>query len=124
LIGRYQDMQTINIRQEQGQLIAETKESIKRINEKEYFVNSQSGNGSYRIFATELGWNCSCPDHKFRGVKCKHVYAVEFSLILREKVKEEIIIQPITSLVCRYCNSENIVKKAIRKNKYGNIQRY
>jgi hypothetical protein len=42
LIGRYQDMQTINIRQEQGQLIAETKESIKRINEKEYFVNSQS----------------------------------------------------------------------------------
>ena len=111
-------------RQEQGQLIAEAKDTIKRINETEYFVNSQSGNGSYRIFATELGWNCSCPDHKFRGVKCKHVYAVEFSLALREKVKEEIVIQPITSLVCRYCNSENVVKKAIRRNKSHNIQRY
>jgi uncharacterized Zn finger protein len=111
-------------RQEQGRIIAKMDNSVKRINDISYTITSQSGNGSYDVHSTEIGWVCSCPDHKFRGVKCKHVYAVEFSLVLREKVKEEIIIQPITSLVCRYCNSENIVKKAIRKNKYGNIQRY
>jgi putative transposase len=60
----------------------------------------------------------------YRGVKCKHIYAVEVSFELREQVKKEIIIQPITSLACSYCNSERIVKKAIRRNKYGSIQRY
>ncbi len=58
------------------------------------------------------------------GVKCKHIYAVEFSLELRETIKKEIVIQPIDSLSCCYYNSENIVKKAIRHNKNGDIQRY
>ena len=24
--------------------------------------------------------DCTCPDHEERGVKCKHIYAVEFSV--------------------------------------------
>ena len=52
--------------------------------------------------------NCSCLEYVYRGVKCKRIYAVEFSLASRDKVREEIIIQPITSLVCRYCRSEHI----------------
>jgi putative transposase len=50
--------------------------------------------------------------------------AVEFSFALREQVKKDIVILPIISVICRYCNSDCIVKKAIRHNKYGNIQRY
>ena len=50
-------------RQEQGKIIAEMNDSIKRFSEKSYLVNSQSGNGSYNLNANELGWNCSCPDH-------------------------------------------------------------
>jgi transposase-like protein len=111
-------------RQQQGQILAQINGSVKRINDKSYVVNSQSGNGSYVIHLIELGWNCSCPDHTFRGVKCKHIFAVEFSFALREQVKKEIIIQPIDSLSCRYCNSSKVVRKAIRYNKYGNIQRY
>ena len=55
-------------------------DSVKRINDTSYVVSSQSGNGSsYNVNATDIGWNCSCPDHVYRGVKCKHIYAVEIS---------------------------------------------
>jgi transposase-like protein len=116
--------QTTANRQQQGELIAQTKGSVKRINDVNYIVASQSGNTSYNIQLTELGFVCSCPDHIYRGIKCKHIHAVEFSFALREQVKNEIIIQPVNSLICRYCSSDKIVKKAVRRNKYGNIQRY
>jgi transposase-like protein len=111
-------------REEQGQLIAQLKDAIKRIDDFTYVVKSQSNSGSYNIHSTELGWKCDCADHTNRGVKCKHIFTIEFSFALREQVKKDIVIQPITSVVCRYCNSDSIVKKAIRRNKYGNIQRY
>jgi putative transposase len=69
-----------------------------------------------------LGWVCSCPDHTYRGVKCKHIHAVEFSFALREQVKQEIVIALI-SLACLFCNSDNIVKKAVRHNKQNDIRR-
>jgi putative transposase len=87
-------------------------------------VTSQTGNDSYNVELTELGFVCSCPDHLYRGVKCKHIHPVEFSFAIREQVKSENIIARIDSLSCRYCSSTNIVKKAIRYDKYGNIQRY
>ena len=43
--------------------------SVERLDDANYIVNSQSRNGSYHINANELGWNCSCPDHLYRGVK-------------------------------------------------------
>ena len=115
---------SIDDRQKRGQVIATAKRSINRYNESRYLVKSQSGNGKYKVILTKLGWTCSCPDHKFRGVKCKHIYAVEFSSAIRETVREEVIIRPISQLACRYCNSERIVKKAIRRNKQYDIQRY
>jgi putative transposase len=86
----------VNIREEKGQLIAQVNGSIIRLNESEYVVYSQSNGGGYRIRSTELGWKCDCPDHTHRGVKCKHIFAVEFSFALREQVKKEVIIQPIS----------------------------
>ncbi|MFL6382148.1 MAG: SWIM zinc finger family protein [Nitrososphaeraceae archaeon] len=26
-----------------------------------------------------MGFVCSCPDYVYRGTKCKHIHAVEFS---------------------------------------------
>jgi hypothetical protein len=43
--------------------------SLKRISDISYMVNSQSDNGSYNVNANVLSWNCSCPDHLYRGVK-------------------------------------------------------
>ena len=38
--------------------------------------------------STDLGWVCSCPNHKYRGVKCKHIFAVEISYVLHKEVEE------------------------------------
>jgi putative transposase len=108
-------------REESGKLL---QANVKRLNERNYQVKSLTRDEIYKIIITSIGWVCSCADHMFRGVKCKHIYAVEFSFAIREQVKNDIIITPIDSLSCRYCNSENIVKKAIRHNKDGDIQRY
>ncbi len=76
------------------------------------------------MFLGNTGWACSCPDYEFRQSKCKHVYAVEFSLAIREKVRSNVVIGPISGLLCRFCGSEKIVKDAVRRNKYGELQRY
>jgi len=113
-----------NMREMRGKEIAMSENQIKRIDATHYKVNSQSGNGAYNVLQTELGWICSCPDHVYRGVRCKHVYAVEFSLAIREEVASQIVIQPINIHACPTCNSSKIVKHGIRHNKYGDIQRF
>ena len=113
-------------RKQLGQTIAQTFRAVRRVSAIRYRVKSQSGNGKYEVKQTDLGWVCSCADHKYRGVRCKHIYAVEFSSAIRETVQQEqeLVIQPISQLACRYCNSEHIVKKAIRRNKQYSVQRY
>jgi len=107
-----------------GQQIARLEGQIERQNEYTYRVHSQSGNGSYSVQRMELGWSCSCPDHIYRGVKCKHIYAVEISLKLRQAVHTRVI-EPITSIEsCIYCTSDRLIKWGIRHNKYGDIQKF
>lgn len=113
-----------NKRQEKGKEIANTQDQIRRIDNHTYKVKSQSGNGEYDVVSTESGWNCNCKDHTFRQVCCKHIHAVEFSLKLREQVKKNVIIYPVKVHSCQFCNSDKIVKNAIRHNKYGDLQRY
>jgi len=99
---------------------------VKRIDKHAYIVESQSTIGHYDVLSTELGWICSCADHMFRGVTCKHIYAVEFSLKLRNTVVAEARrIEPIVyTNTCLYCKSSNIVKDGIRHIKCGDIQKF
>jgi putative transposase len=110
-------------RLQKAEIIASNND-IKRIDDHHYRVKSQSGNGKYDVISTELGYNCSCPDHKFRGVKCKHVQAVEISVALRKEVESRVVIPVIKIECCPDCKSEDIVKHGVRRNKSGNIQRY
>jgi len=94
----------LNNREQRGLEIAQSKENqITRIDHAIYKVLSQSGNGEYIVCLSEDEWRCECPDYRFRGVKCKHIWAVEFSL---------------------YCHSPNIKKFEVRHNKSGDIQRF
>ena len=105
-------------RQQEGLVIANIDGAIKRINELKYAVKSQNGNGDYDVCSTNLGWVCSCPDHKFRGVKCKHIFGVEISFALRKEVKVAYI-EPLQINCCIFCNSSKIVKDGLRHNKRG-----
>ncbi len=113
-----------NSREERGKEIAKLENQIKRIDTTHYTVKSQSNNGQYDVIQTESGWICSCPDHEFRKVTCKHIYAVEFSFAIRKEVEARVVIQPTNALACLRCGSDRIVKNALRHNKYGDIQRY
>jgi len=111
-------------RQEKGKEIASTQDQIRRIDAHHYKVKSQSRYIQHNVVATESGWSCDCEDHSFRKACCKHIHAVEFSLKIREQVKQNVTIQPITIQTCQFCNSDKIVKNALRHNKYGDLQRY
>jgi transposase-like protein len=111
-----------NPRQEKGKEIAQKQDQIKRIDEHHYIVNSQNSEKVYDIISTESGFSCSCPDHQFRKVCCKHIHAVEISLEIRKKVEQQVIINPIENNNCKFCNSNNIIKKGIRKNTNYSIQ--
>jgi len=113
------------LREERGlQIVNNNKNHIQRVNNLSYNVLSQNGNGNYLVSQTEDGWSCECPDHRFRGVKCKHIFAVEFSIALREQVSNNLVIQPLNPQICPYCQSEEIAKRGVRHNSYGDIQRF
>jgi transposase-like protein len=114
----------INEREQRGWEIANVFGSVKRIDAYSYTVKSQSGNGEYSIFKKNEQWVCSCPDHVYRHAKCKHIYAVEVSIALRTEVAIQRI-EPLENLTeCIFCGSSNIMKWGVRKNKFGDIQKY
>jgi putative transposase len=113
-----------NFREERGKAIAETQNQVKRISEKEYEVLSQSNHGIYEVLKTSVGWMCSCPDHIFRGTKCKHIFAVEFSSQIRNEVEIRRIEPEANVQACRFCGSNQIVRAGMRHNKNGDLQKY
>jgi transposase-like protein len=115
---------TENLREARGLDIAQKNNQINRIDQSTYRVLSQSRNGEYVVCLSGDEWRCECLDHRFRGVKCKHIWAVEFSLKMREQVRKNIVIQEVAVSKCVFCQSENIKKFGIRRNKSGNIQRF
>ncbi|MBS0209244.1 MAG: transposase [Planctomycetes bacterium] len=45
-----------------------------------FLVPSQSGKGRYTVCPDPASPHCSCPDHEATGQRCKHIFAVEFSM--------------------------------------------
>ena len=114
----------ITTREERGQVIAQSSGQVKRIDECLYVVKSQSNSGEYTINKVNGEWLCDCPDNKYRHVACKHIHAVVISQSIRAEVKVRTI-SPIENLTeCIYCDSSNLKKDGIRKNKAGSIQKF
>lgn len=104
------------------------KEQIVKINAVTYAVKSQSSDSWYVVVHIyKEGWACSCPDHTFRHMDCKHIHAVSVFKELHEKIasdtdKKEIKIPNLES-ACE-CGSSNIIKHGIRHNKSGEVQTF
>jgi transposase-like protein len=118
-------MQALLSREERGKAIAEKPHQIQRLGERFYKVASQNGHGMYNVAKARMnqtiGWVCDCPDFTYRQVKCKHVWAVEISVKLREVIQPRVI-EPVEINTCLYCKSDKIVRDGLRHNKYGDIQ--
>lgn len=118
-------MTEINPREEKGKQIA-LKSDLIRVSDYHYHVHSQTSNRDYDVIKTDSVWHCNCADHIYRHVCCKHIHAIEFSLKMREEVRErnKVTIEPVTIDSCSFCHSKNIKKYGIRKNKHTVIQRF
>lgn len=112
-------------REEKGKLIA-LRQDVTRIRPDYYIVKSQTTLKQYNVTRMLDSWKCTCPDHTYRNVCCKHIHAVEFSIKIREQVqpKQNLNIEQITVNDCQFCHSQNIKKFGIRHNKSGDIQRF
>jgi putative transposase len=112
-------------REQKAQEIASVEGAIKFVtSQNTYVVKSQSKKGAYYVTNTELGWRCTCPDHEYRGVQCKHILAVEIRFALHREV-EVARIAPLANVSqCIYCKCSKIVKDGIRHNKLGDIQKF
>lgn len=114
-----------NIREIKGKEIA-LKSDLIRVSDYHYHVHSQTTKRDYDVVKVGDKWSCSCPDHVFRHVCCKHIHAIEFSIKLRQEVRErnKVTISPINVTSCLFCKSDKIKKFGIRHNKCGDIQRF
>ena len=75
----------MSIREAKGRQIADKARIVKSGNL--YLVPSQSGRGKYSV-DLEAG-RCSCPDFDFTQAKCKHLFAVEFTVQRERKTVTE-----------------------------------
>ena len=72
---------------EQKELVIAATKKLKKIRNS-WVVPSQTGTGAYRVDLDPEMPHCTCPDHETRGVRCKHILAVEI-VIKRERTIEE-----------------------------------
>lgn len=107
-------------------LLANPHTHIMRINDYHYQMKSLATNRIYDIHSTESGWICTCPDAKYRKVICKHALAIQFSIEIRNEVRErnKVVIEEMSCERCPQCHSNQIVKHGIRHNKNYDLQRY
>jgi len=75
----------MSIREEKGRQIADRARIIKSSNL--YLVPSQSSGKKYKV--DPEAQSCSCPDYEFTQAKCKHMFAVEFTVQRERKTVTE-----------------------------------
>ena len=75
-VMRMQEM--MKPRMKRGFEIVQKGTQILEVADNVFSVPSQSRNENYLVVKAEEKWICTCPDHKYREVECKHIHAVRF----------------------------------------------
>ena len=81
-----------------GRAVALSRRVYRLQNSGVYYVESETSDDQYYFvkFKPDVieSWYCSCPDNSMRGLKCKHLFAIEFAI--RWGILKDIDKQPIT----------------------------
>ncbi|MGC8558772.1 MAG: IS6 family transposase [Nitrososphaeria archaeon] len=96
--------------------------AVKQASESSFQVKSQHREAYYDVQWKDKGWVCSCEDFKKNHRKCKHIYAVQYFLMLRKislglDTTEE-------QVKCPKCGSTDIIRRGFRDSKKERVQRY
>ena len=101
------------------------------IDENTFLVPSQNSNQKYKVTYYDT-FSCNCQDYEQRckghGRYCKHIQAIIlYNKVKRVLEKEEnifVLNSQEKKQVCPCCNSNNLIKRGIRKTKLKQVQRY
>jgi len=118
------------IRKQKAKSMLETSKS-EVIDENTFLVRSQNSNKKYRV-TFEDTFSCDCPDFakrcKGHGRFCKHIQAIIFYNKIKQVINQQeeffILNSNENKSLCPHCNSQNLIKKGIRKTKLKKVQRY
>lgn len=118
-----------NPRQIRGFAILAQPNTIKQVNANTFRVRSQSNPHVEYVVTNGKELDCSCPDHTYRGVVCKHLYGVRALLELRSKPDASSIVQLakeilVTPTSCPRCNAITVKQRGVRKNLSGTVPRF
>lgn len=98
-----------------------------QINHDTFKVRSQTDPSKFYIITkTESGLICQCKDHNCRKADCKHIKIILEIIKKNQCYRNNIfrIMERSKLQLCKYCDSGKLIKRGIRKNKSGNLQRY
>ncbi len=129
MVAEQTDLEGLSkVRKERG--LALLKERVPQaVNTTTYLIPSSDGATQYKVRHLDA-YSCTCPDFtnrcKDRGLYCKHINAIIFFNKLKNRVETEDfnLNGIIDKKECPECQSPNISKQGIRKNKSGSKQKY
>jgi putative transposase len=100
----------------------------KQLAENQFEIPSSSGKSTYVVSSYARKWSCTCPDHQFRHVTCKHIHAVtlwqKLTARLHEDHERKVLVNSfpvvLDQLTCKFCGSSHVIKygKANEKQVY------
>ena len=101
------------------------------IDKNTFLVPSQNSNKKYKVTYYDT-FSCNCLDFQERckgnGRFCKHIQAIilynKFKQVIEKQEEYFILNSNENKPLCPYCNSTNLIKRGIRKNKLKEVQRY
>ena len=88
---------------------------------------SKSGHGMYDVIRSDkfaMRWICNCPDWQFIARLSVTYLGGRVLLSLRNKVKQNVVIEAPSPSVCPYCAATKLVRHGVRHNRYGDLQRF
>jgi transposase-like protein/ssDNA-binding Zn-finger/Zn-ribbon topoisomerase 1 len=107
------------LREERAQTMIDNRTEIRQTSDSTFIVPSQTEKGkAYQVMNAGEEWDCECPDFYFRGVICKHIYAVQLWKVIKNRIIED------ETVSCPKCGSIQVRKSGLRKNKSGDKQRF
>ncbi len=116
----------MNARAQHARQIVELPDYAKFIGNNKIKIRSQTDlTKSYIISKSDRGLVCECPDHQNRKSDCKHI-KIALELIRKNEGQKQTfrIIERSLIRVCKFCDSGNIVKAGLKKNKSKTMQRF
>jgi putative transposase len=101
-------------RQLRGYQMIENGIEPKQLAANHFEVPSQTNGNIYTVTNYANTWECTCPDHQYRRVSCKHIHLVSLWIRLSKKLQEDQKTTPMKSLIeepaCKFCGSSETIK--------------